>query len=105
MKRYLGLAALTLFVVFLVVYSRFPLPDDSKQIDIEQSTNQVNPEIQRNVDEMNSMEFYEDQTTGMCFATVWIGVRSNGGPTMAQVDCELTNGGIPFWSTINEIGE
>jgi hypothetical protein len=77
---------------------------NNAQIELEQSTEQTNPRMQRKVHGMNSMEFYEDQTTGMCFARVW-GGSANGGLAIAQVDCELTNGGIPFWSTINENGD
>ena len=100
-----GITLTIIFILMMLILIIAAVKQQSnKRNELEQSTNQTNLQMQRNVDGMNSMEFYEDQTTGMCFATAW-GGAVNGGPMMTQVDCELTNGGIPFWSTINENGD
>jgi hypothetical protein len=101
-----GITLTIIFILMMLILIIAAVEQQSnKRIELEQSTEQTDPRMQRNVVGMNSMEFYEDQTTGMCFATVWLGEERYGGPMMTQVDCELTNGGIPFWSTINENGD
>jgi hypothetical protein len=59
-----------------------------------ETTNQEDRQLQTQVDEMNDMLFYKDETTGLCFASTG-GYRSR---TMASVDCTKLNNPIPFWS-------
>jgi hypothetical protein len=50
--------------------------------------------LQADIDYMNSMLFYKDQTTGLCFSSTKL-YRSR---TMASVDCASLNNPIPFRS-------
>lgn len=59
---------------------------------------QTDPGLQREVASMNKMQFFQDQDTGLCFATGWRG-SSRGGPMMTHIPCEAVKDPIPFWSS------
>jgi hypothetical protein len=59
-----------------------------------EETSQEDRQLQAQVDMMNDMLFYKDETTGLCFASTG-GYRSR---TMASVDCTKLGNPIQFWS-------
>jgi len=68
--------------------------DQAKIERLAVETNQEDRQLQTQVDEMNNMLYYKDETTGVCFASTG-GYRSR---TMAHVPCEALSNPIPFWS-------
>lgn len=56
----------------------------------------VSIETARTIDQWNDMMFFNDLSTGLCFAYLWKGA-GNGGPMMAHVPCAGLSA-VPFES-------
>ena len=85
--------AVALFVMVAMLFGAYN-SDREHFTELERKTQQEDRQMQEQVNAMNNMLFYKDETTGLCFASTG-GYRTR---TMAYVPCEALENPIPFWS-------
>lgn len=90
-------------ILFLILFSGGLLslnmvdllwPRDTENLESRQEKEE-RMQLERLTDTMESLDYWIDTATGICYARLWAGMAS-GGPALAAVPCEKLTDPTPF---------